>query len=561
VLQGKYSPYPGDVIEARLEPGEFVINRNAVQAIGKDNLEAMNDNNPRYAQEGGPADEGIFEQNKLKLRRARQIAPSAIKIDKIAFDEAFGVQSTTEPAKDKATLLQRIKNKVKSHTEWYQDAPNLKGTIDNPEMMTDVNVAEKGPQTIAREKADALLHDERMIKFAPYGKLFGLKSPKPSAPPPPPSPLGDVTTSFSQKRRAEYLSTMPTSETLDSGIKTKGSDSETPTEKKQRWEERRKMIFQSKKQPKSNDMITVEEMAGRESGTEAQQLGFILSNYRIKDGGFTFDDFKMDHPVAYETLKKSYSRAFYDMQGEYEVMEIEEEEQARYDAEDKRLMEPHSLLIEKERLHKMQKFANYGLRGWETGLPRVYASNLIDNFSYNNQIDAGMSGVKIEGMKLTDPAESYIRSIMISSVDGKLTNKIRPDDLKERAQNLRHLFNAVMEERGLYSEDNHSGIKPEQISQYNAMIDSEYHWAMQGYQTPADAEKARLETEIGHTAREKPIKNMEEKKEPLSKKLKDFAGSLLFGQTGGYVQAYQEGGSVSLNNSRRLFNLARRKYV
>lgn len=61
--QPNYSPYPGDQIEANLEDGELVMNRNAVKFYGKDNLEAMNDAHPRYPQGmqkgGSPVDTAL----------------------------------------------------------------------------------------------------------------------------------------------------------------------------------------------------------------------------------------------------------------------------------------------------------------------------------------------------------------------------------------------------------------------------------------------------------------------------------------------------------------------
>lgn len=619
MLQGKYSPYPGDVIEARLEPGEFVVNRNAVNAIGKDNLEAMNDDNPRYAQEGG-----LQEQNALKLRRAKEMnffptgmAKTISGTDTIGLEEKFG--SKAVQGLNPAMKQPKFRKRVDPHqfdlqtiepvvqppdpsladpnlpkAEWSDDAPNLSGTVYNPILMPPVNVNEKSPQTIAREKADLLLHNERMLKFGAYNKVFKLKAPQPPPPPPPPSALGDVTTPFSQQLKSKYLDTMPINEgvLLEGYEKMKGSGrglaQETPTEKKKRWALRRRMIFDSKSQPHPNDMLTVEDMAGRESGTEAQQLGFLLDNYRVKETGLTFDDFRMDHPVAYETLKKNYSRAFYDMQGEYEVMEIEEQERALSEAEDKKLMAPHKAAIanrlaqlheeddearhwrevqeEEDRVYKMQEVANFGLPGWEKSYPRIIASDLIDNYSMNNQVADGSfpEGTEITGANLTSKSEEYMGWTMLNwnaTGTGANINLRNPDSIKEKAQNLRHLYNIVAEERGLHSKENTAGITTEQLSQTMAMIDDAENFAMQGYSSVAGAEEKRLEIEMQQQARQNAIDNMEEKKDPLSKKLKDFAGSLLFGQTGGYVQAYQEGGSVSLNNSRRLFNIARRKYA
>ena len=53
----KNSPLPGDIVDAKLEPGEYVLNRNAVNAIGKETLDKINNKiAPRFSnkyQEGG----------------------------------------------------------------------------------------------------------------------------------------------------------------------------------------------------------------------------------------------------------------------------------------------------------------------------------------------------------------------------------------------------------------------------------------------------------------------------------------------------------------------------
>ena len=48
-MMKKNSPYPGDIVDAKLEPGEYVLNRNAVNAVGKDNLDKLNNEvEPRF---------------------------------------------------------------------------------------------------------------------------------------------------------------------------------------------------------------------------------------------------------------------------------------------------------------------------------------------------------------------------------------------------------------------------------------------------------------------------------------------------------------------------------
>ena len=48
-MASKYSRQPGDSILALLEPGEYVLNRNAVNEIGKENLDELNfEDSPRF---------------------------------------------------------------------------------------------------------------------------------------------------------------------------------------------------------------------------------------------------------------------------------------------------------------------------------------------------------------------------------------------------------------------------------------------------------------------------------------------------------------------------------
>ena len=71
-MASKHSPYPGDIVEARLEPGEMVINRNAVNHYGKENLEDLNESVPRF-QEGAVVDPAMLrQQNDLKMAMANQ---------------------------------------------------------------------------------------------------------------------------------------------------------------------------------------------------------------------------------------------------------------------------------------------------------------------------------------------------------------------------------------------------------------------------------------------------------------------------------------------------------
>ncbi len=82
-LANKYSPFPGDVVDAKLEPGEYVLNRNAVNAIGEDKLNKLNNEIAPRFQEGGMnfgpfKSEKAYRSNKRmqkkKAKNDRQIA-------------------------------------------------------------------------------------------------------------------------------------------------------------------------------------------------------------------------------------------------------------------------------------------------------------------------------------------------------------------------------------------------------------------------------------------------------------------------------------------------------
>ena len=72
---GKYSPYPGDKIPAILEDGEYVLNRNAVNAIGKEKLDVINkQEHPRFLD----SNKSLKTQNHFKLGLARKMADGGI---------------------------------------------------------------------------------------------------------------------------------------------------------------------------------------------------------------------------------------------------------------------------------------------------------------------------------------------------------------------------------------------------------------------------------------------------------------------------------------------------
>jgi len=561
-----------------LEEGEFVMNRNAVQDIGVENLEAANSSSPRYAQEGG-----LQEQNSMKLRRAKEMAPKSPQFVGNMSNQAF-------------LDSDYIAGQNRRQKHQFETMPTYRKFAYNQWLHF------HSPMAKEKQKADQVLHDANQLKYG-HNPFKGTMSMTPPPPPPPP-PMGNVFTPASEQIKSKYVSGMPTQETLGA-TPSKGSsanmDKKTPSDRiaqRARWDERNRMIFESKRQPNPKDVISASDMSSQPRGSEAQQLGSLLDQYRVADGGMTFDDFKMDHPIAYETLKKNYSMAFHDMQGDMPAFEYAGERAKEDEALRKKEMQPHYDFIandqarireegaeadffakekakekwEADTQKSMSKIANFGLVGWEKGIPRIAVQDMVNNFGSNNTVeqqwvngeydDNQRDQYTLKGGEITGIAQQYFDTVMNREQSEAGTRHIEPKELKERAQNLRHLVNTVTEEKGFYSEKNPTGISPEQLSEMNSMIDDSYNFAMQGYQTPREVENQRKQTEMAAKARQEAIDNMEQKTEKKSKpsRLAEFAGSLLFGQKGGAV-AMQEGGSVSLNNSRRLFNLARRKYA
>jgi len=631
----KYSPYPGDIIDAKLEPGEFVMNRNAVNAIGKDKLEEMNNADSRYPNEMQTG--GVAEQNALKLKRANQMSQS--------FSPQY-VGNMSRSAYDKAITLNRTPssgNKVHTTGEGYKQW--LSG-----------NYSMKSPMAIQAQiehSKNSMPHMNNPFTLDPTG------GPKPKEPPPLNSSSSVV---------PEWLSTLPTAQSLEMGVTpVASSNSSWRAEKKYRAKrgatrkaeidkatavrhaERIRMVHDAKRRPNPQGMMSLRQMAESPRGSEAKQLSTLLETS-------TLDDLKMSHPVAYETMKKRYGFGFESSSfKQNEAMDRAEQKTAdKVKATAKHGKEYNDLIsrakevsaqgeelrgeqafeeqmqTEEDMMKKAQWTSNLGLPGWENDQPRKIANQMITGMMSNNGIeqkwvdgeydDAQKEQFQYGKNELTGNFQSYVDSVLTTggtnmkdrtdesrkgnrafrTSTGHLTGyyksgpqptqgerQITTEEMKERAQNLRALVHSSVDIKGIYNVDNNpTGVSPEQLSEMNAVIDDGLQWNLQGRETASEGEyrksqgdltaaevnyeakqkieKAKKDNEIAAAARQAAIDNMqtpEEKKgESVRSRLKSAAGSLLFGQRGGSV-GFQEGGNVSLNNSRRLYNVARRKYA
>ena len=80
------NPLPGDIVDAKLEPGEYVLNKNIVKAIGKKALDTLNKEiMPRFAKGK--------RKTKKELKKSAQIAKSAFaKASAKAKDKVMNLQ-------------------------------------------------------------------------------------------------------------------------------------------------------------------------------------------------------------------------------------------------------------------------------------------------------------------------------------------------------------------------------------------------------------------------------------------------------------------------------------
>jgi len=103
-LANKYSPYPGDIVDAKLEPGEFVLNRNAVDAVGVDQLKKLNDEvAPRFA-----------------AQRGKYVPPKIIHNEEEGY--SLEMYPDTDNKKDRYNFSSFGDKHVKRMTDWTDEA-------------------------------------------------------------------------------------------------------------------------------------------------------------------------------------------------------------------------------------------------------------------------------------------------------------------------------------------------------------------------------------------------------------------------------------------------------
>ena len=128
---GKYSPYPGDKIPAILEDGEYVLNRNAVNAIGKEKLDVINkQEHPRFLD----SNKSLKTQNHFKLGLARKMAD--------------GGYATVNAQKQRMSLInQDIEARGGVWSNDQQRAVNPSEVYQNPLYNQELKLKRSGPMS------------------------------------------------------------------------------------------------------------------------------------------------------------------------------------------------------------------------------------------------------------------------------------------------------------------------------------------------------------------------------------------------------------------------------
>ena len=158
-MANKYNPYPGDIIPARLEPGEFVLNRNAVKAIGKEKLKQVNDEQyPRFATGGEVALRRPARQTNRELEYVGNMSRGA-------YDNAITANRT--PASGN-----RIHTTDEGYNQWLSGNYSQKSPMAI-EHQAKMNAKISGPTEIRKPENQTYI-DLHAIKEIPTNPEFNI---------------------------------------------------------------------------------------------------------------------------------------------------------------------------------------------------------------------------------------------------------------------------------------------------------------------------------------------------------------------------------------------------
>ena len=460
------SPYPGDIVEARLEPGEFVLNKNLVEAVGVENLEEMNNSVPR------------FSQSAHRMGRARgmaeggDVADSRRKVDRATRAYVGGTTTKGSSPSDKFSEVRKMHGTAESFTAFLDDMK--KGRLRD-------QIAARGRQAVKIEK-------EKDRKFRQSERNYRFESDRFRRAEP-----GDIMGDYMKKKEL--------------------SDSVG-------WRDYAKSKGQNLYLPRNVH-------AG-----DTTQLG---SNMR-QEAHAKANDFETLAQSQLDRMRTG--RGLAKREGE-----LDAEHEARMKVT---MMNPAKKIVTHpggvstaEDLH-MQKMSNLGLEGWETGKPRdIVQRQLATPIGQEGSGDAlaeyakSMFGSKKDpqGREAIIDKANKLKGLVRSQTDALRENSSEGADYREWV-------------RGDEPTEPPAEVKGS-AEFAESKIDEAMNYALQGYQTPFEAHVSKVKDAGTKGLKEKVMDYGEKKAGGLKEALSSFAGSLLYGQEGGYVPHMAEGGFLS----------------
>ena len=447
-MKGKYSPYPGDKEPAILEQGEYVLNRNAVKAIGKDKLDEINyEQEPRF-----------LDQNEHRMRHAGAMAQRGGQ--KLSPQEIAAMQRS-----------QGQGNVQPKQSEFNQYISN----VFDPEDFGEGWVAREGRDISKDPDYSKWLEISNDMKAAKFGSNRGqtnwtrfILDPKRKA---------DAHKNLNMGPGAYYAQKIK-----ESGIG---------------MEKFMKMRHDADNWAKSSA---------------------YWDNFSENEKNIRRDDW------AKQIEKRDYADKKMD---EWKVMQAQwwkwDDEKNRLAQASKNASEERNLVnreqqlahIDKLKAQSDKKWGQMGLPGWEADAPKEAIYSAISN--------------------KPEKFGAYLESSM-----GSKDKPISKYDAIGRAEGMKEMIHKQAVE--MFGDENYSAATESErkdIENAQLAIEESKHFALRGYRSPSEVEEDAAKERMIAKAIEpiqKQDSKMKEESGGLKSALSSFAGSLLFGQKGGYVK-------------------------
>ena len=480
------NPLPGDIVDAKLEPGEMVINRNAVNYYGKENLQAMNDSVPRFNR-GGSVDS---DQNSLKLRRAKEMLSSA-QPENIFKYRGFSPEEEKMMKRNYAHFRESTDD---VRPNYDMSAPPDLRMADNSGIPIIGNLASRTPIGMPNQVKEG----KKTKENAAIARNMRLTQADPE--------MDDLDAQDKAARDArENL------ENMDIRFDHRGQLDEAYKKllnKQGIWDKDEKLDPMFRRADVMSDM--------------KKQFG-IYDNDPFEE--YFRREQTIGSEIAQQRTQRQVARANAEKLTAGRNREIEEMSAAKRIKQENQDIKDAKLV--------MQRNSNLGLPGWKDNRPRDLVEGIL-------------------GSDDTKDLKAYADELF-----GTKEKKANPAFIMQNANKLKSIIDAKLEEQFEVPEDSDESdwdVPPDSRNRSDRakmLIDDAAAFAMQGYQTPSEQVVSKMRQEATKPIVEK-SDAMNEKVGKLKGSLSKFAGSLLYGQKGGYIpypdgkQGYLLGGLAAL---------------